>query len=392
MPDRPPRRTLRRLTILPLALMLAGCSTAAPQSREPSVAAAIDSLVELWLRVDPTPGVSIAVVERGDTLVMRGYGQADLESGTPVTDRTVFHVGSVTKTFTAAAILGLAEKGSLRLDAAVDDVLPEYAGPAGTATISQLLNHTSGIPSFTAGDAHVLHDPDLTSHREILARIERVQPDFEPGTNWIYNNSGYLLLGLMIERASGATFWRHIEDTQLRPLGLHRSGSCRDPALVPLLAVGYRRIGGGPVPSRPLGTVAATSAAAAAGGLCSTPRDLVRWSRALAAGEILAQGTFERMVSPALAGISEQQRQVGSRYGYGIQLAEVQTHPVYFHSGGFEGFRAVMAHYPTSDLTIAITANGPLPVIALLAEIARLVLGTDRPDHDTVQLSRSPAF
>jgi CubicO group peptidase (beta-lactamase class C family) len=107
---------------------------------------------------------------------------------------------------------------------------------------------------------------------------------------------------------------------------------------------------------------------------CTSGSDRGRRSRP---GEILAQGTLERMVSPALAGISEQQRQVGSRYGYGIQLAEVQTHPACFHSGGFEGFRAVMVHYPASDLTIAVNANGPLPVIALLAEIARLVLGID---------------
>jgi CubicO group peptidase (beta-lactamase class C family) len=358
-----------------VVIMLAGCASVAEQRPEHPLGAEIDSLVEFWLSVDPTPGLSVAVLHGQDTVVMKGYGFANLQTGTLVTDASVFHVGSVTKPLVAAAVLRMVEEDRIQLNSTVEAVLPRYSGPGRTATIAQLLNHTSGIPNFTRLDPDLLHSDDLTDVEEILALIARSPPDFEPGAHWRYNNSGYLVLGLILEHLTGAPLWEYVSQTQLHPLGLEQSGECRQSDFLPHLAVGYRTSRGKPAPARPFGRLFATSVAGAAGALCSTPRDLTRWMRSLSDAEILSGPSFELMISPTPVGDIDQKRGVRSGYGYGLQLSELDGRPFFFHGGGFEGFRAVVAHYPADDLTVAITANGPLPVVTLHTEIVRVVLG-----------------
>jgi D-alanyl-D-alanine carboxypeptidase len=164
---------LRRLIVLVLVFLLTACSAAPSQSRDPALVAAIDSLVHLWLAADPT-GISIAVVHRGDTMAMRGYGLATVDHAIPVTDSTVFHIGSVTKPFTAAAVMKLVEEDRLRLDTTVQEVLPEYSGPGGSVTIHQLLNHTSGIPSYTVLDRQHGSGPIRNDGGRYAARRERL--------------------------------------------------------------------------------------------------------------------------------------------------------------------------------------------------------------------------
>lgn len=202
--------------------------------------ARIDSLVNVALTEGQTPGISIAVARGPDIIVARGYGWADLERRVPATPETVYHIGSVTKEFTAAAILRLAEQKRLRLDDDLTRFLPDYPTAGRRITVRHLLSHTSGIRNYTnlavKWAARAVEHPD---HSQMVALFEDEPLEFAPGTRFSYNNSGYYLLGLILERVSAEHYPDHIERHLLAPIGLHGSRFCerRPPRLGD--AVGY---------------------------------------------------------------------------------------------------------------------------------------------------------
>jgi CubicO group peptidase (beta-lactamase class C family) len=349
--------------------LLAGCSPAAgDRSRDASVVAAIDSIVEFTMAASEAPGMSIAVVRGRDTLALKGYGMANLEQGSPVTDRMVFQLGSVTKPFTAAAVLKLVEAGRLRLDTTLGDVAPDYVGPGRSVTIEQLLNHTSGIPTYTrAGSGYWELRQRSLSYDEMLAFFAGEPLEFEPGSGFAYNNSGYYLLGAIIERVTGETYADHLARTQFQPLGLAQTRHCGKPGSGLNRVQDYERRMGRPAPAERL----AIENAGGGGALCGTPRELVHWVRALAGGKILSDSTYRRMSSPTVAG--------GTRhpYGLGLSIKEAGRYTGIGHSGGFGGFRAAFAHYPEADLTIVVLANGAAPVWSVGDEIAHHLLGVE---------------
>jgi D-alanyl-D-alanine carboxypeptidase len=370
------------MALLPTLLfgaLLVGCAAEPAERRDAALVAGIDSLVHLWLQVDPTPGISVAVVLRGDTIVIDGYGLADVEQGERVSDGTVFGVASVTKIFTAAAVMRLVDEGRLRLDASLVELLPEYAGPGGAATVHELLNHTSGIPSYTRrGSSYWQRAHEQLSADEVLALFAREPPDFEPGASWAYNNSAYFLLGVIVERVSGRPFGEYLTDTLLRPLGLERTRLCDDPAIEPYRATGYRLDEGRLVSAHPYASVIEMHAGA--GALCSTPRELVRWMRALHGGQLVSEAAYARMTAPTAVDSVHQRHpyarggQTPQPYGYGLFVGSYDGQRVVSHIGGYTGFTSVLAHYPEHDLTIAVVANGPAPVRTLLQQIAARVL------------------
>lgn len=366
------------LSALPCARALA--QTPPPRADRARVVAAIDSLVGAAMAATKTPGMSVAVVKGSDTILMRGYGRADVENGIPVTPETVFRIGSVTKQFTSAAIMRLVEQNKVRLDAPLSAYLPEYTGPGRNVTVHHLLNHTSGIPSYTGLGARWTSQMSMSvPHERMLAFFAADSLEFRPGEKFAYNNSGYYLLGMIVERVTGEPYAQHVHRALAAPLGLGSTLYCAERRIVPHRAAGYALQADTLVNDEPF----AIDQAFAAGALCSTPRDLVRWTRALSGGRVVSAASYARMTTPAAFTGGARQS-----YGYGLAASEMAGRKKVAHGGGISGFAAQLAHYPADDLVVAVLANREGASVGQLeARIARRVLGIPEPKLQDLPLT-----
>jgi CubicO group peptidase (beta-lactamase class C family) len=329
-------------------------------------AARLDSVARAALAAGRAPGLAVAVVHRRDTLLLRGYGYARLADSVAMSPDAVFHVGSITKPFTAAAVMRLVRAGRVRLDDSLRAHLPDYAGPGGGATIGELLAHTSGIPSFTELPAFRAARGRAWAPGEVRAVFEREPLRFAPGTGWAYSNSGYYLLGLVVERAAGAAYADVVRRELASPLGLRVTGAC-DAGDGRRAVQGYDVEGGRLTPTGPVDA----SAPFAAGALCSSARELARWTASLAGGRVVGRDGFARMAAPAaLRG--------GGRaaYGLGLEVTELAGHRRVGHGGAVAGEDGYAAHYPDDSLTVVVLANrAGANAEALEKTLARVALG-----------------
>jgi D-alanyl-D-alanine carboxypeptidase len=340
------------------------------QSNAPDAAAlqvAVDSIALAALRGEPLPGLSIAVVRGGEPVVLKGYGFADVENDVPATAETVYRIGSITKQFTAAAILRLAEQGRVSLDAPVGEYLSGLPTWADQVTVHQLLNHTSGIRSYTAlGPRWMEVMPLERTHEQMVALFRDEPADFAPGERWLYNNSGYYLLGMIIEEVTGKPYAEYLEGEFFRPLGLASTVYCSERPLIKNRAEGYAVQDGRFVNDAPIDMTQPFSA----GAYCSTVADLVRWARALAQGQVVSAESYGKMTTPtALPAGAEQ------AYGYGLAVGSLDGHPWVAHGGGINGFISQLAYYPEVDLAVAVLSNsGSAPSGRIARDIARRAL------------------
>jgi D-alanyl-D-alanine carboxypeptidase len=367
-----------------LALALTGSALHAQAPSRAAVIARVDSIVKATLAADKTPGLTLAVVRGSDTIVMKGYGLADVENNVPVTAESVFRIGSITKQFTSAAVMKLVEDGKIRLDGTLGDYLPEYAGAGKRATMHQLLNHTSGIVPYTGVGPKFWDQSrlDLT-HAQMLELFAKDSLQFEPGSRMVYNNSGYYLLGMIIEKVTGKSYAEHLRATEWQPLGLTQTMYCGQREIIPHRAQGYEVANGTVVNAAPL----SMNLPFAAGALCSTPRDLVKWTRALHGGRVVSPASFTKMTS-----ITQLSTGMTNPYGYGLVREQFSGHAMISHGGGINGFGAFLAHYPADQLTIALAANGPTNTTQLHQKIMRVVLGIPEPvliDRPTTAAERA---
>ncbi|MEO8548733.1 MAG: serine hydrolase domain-containing protein, partial [Kofleriaceae bacterium] len=332
--------------------------TAPPPSPE---RAKIEALAEAEIAAHHAVGMTIAVA-RGDQLVVaNGYGFADAARRVPATIDTVYRIGSVTKQFTAVAILQLVEQGKLALTDDVRKYVPAYPAHDPAITIDQLLTHTSGIPTYTDGDWIDAGQHPLT-HAQVLARFATKPLEFAPGTAWSYSNSNYYLLGLVIERVTGSSYGDAVRERVLVPAGMTHSGACDSPQL----AHGYATAEG-PVDAIPFDN----GPPFAAGALCSTALDLVAWQRALEHGVVLSPASLAKMRTSAVLSTGKP-----AGYGYGVFVAEREGHPRIEHGGAINGFISELSRYPKDDVTVVVLANteGRTPS-KVEAQISTVVLG-----------------
>jgi D-alanyl-D-alanine carboxypeptidase len=331
----------------------------------------LDSLVRAHLDMDPSiPGAQVAVWHAGHLLLSRGYGTADLAAAQPVGTGTVFQIASATKPITAAAVVRLAEEGRLSLDDPLDRWVPEYPTGGQRVTLRHLLTHTSGIPNF----AHV--NPDWLAEAgtpldpaESLARMGAHPLLFEPGERFDYSNTGYFLLGIVVERAANRSYAEYVRDALTAPLGLSTPGYCPD-APTPSHARGYRSTEQGNLPAHAFDM----SRAYAAGAMFATAQDLVHWTRTLHAGRIVAPALVREMATPATV------RTGRTSYGLGLVASSLAGHTRIMHGGGMPGFSAQAAYYPEHDLAVAVLYNtGDAPPARLEVLLARAVLGLEIP-------------
>lgn len=292
------------------------------------------------------PGVAVLVM-RGDEVLYRGArGEADVEADIPLKPDDRFRIASVTKPISAAGLLTLVDAGKVSLDDPLSKFLPTYPGGAGI-TVGQLLNHTSGVKDYTSipgtWDGPIRRD--LTT-AQLVDYFKNETPDFAPGEGWRYNNSGYVLVGAVIEAVSGQPWHRYLHEALFTPLGMTGTGYGADPAVVARQVKGY--VVDGPIPAPP--PQLSMTQPHAAGALVSTVDDLARWNRALHEGRVLKPATYARMVTPV-------GQAKGNGYGYGIETSTVRGAPTLQHSGGIHGFTSHVTYVPGPDITVAVLQN-----------------------------------
>ncbi len=313
-------------------------------------------------------GISIAVARDGQVLIARGYGMANLEHSIAVTPETVFHIDSISKNILAAVVLQLLDQGKLQLDDEVTKYLPEAPTLGHHVTVRQLLNHTSGIYSFTSlPDAADNERRDL-SHEQVLALIKDKPFDFQPGTRWRYDNSAFYLAGMVVERVTNEKYGAYVREHVFKPLGMSSASLCDARTVVPHLASGYEVDNGTLVNAAFL----SWKLPFAAGAVCATANDLLKWQAALDTGRVLTQSSLDLMRTPTMLADGTK-----IDYGLGTRLGSLDGHRVLGHTGSGGGFRSVLESFPNDHLTIVVLMNteaGSSSPVAMAAEIARTAL------------------
>ena len=332
------------------------------------IARATDSLANAALKSGPVAALSIAVVRGRDTVVMKGYGYADIENDIPATAQTVFRIGSVTKQFTSAAIMRLVEQGKVSLDDDVTKYVPNAPVQGQKVLVRHLLNHTSGIPSYTdVGPAFGRRVRLDLSPDSLLAIVRTDSLQFEPGSHFYYNNTGYYLLGMIIEKVTGRKYGEYLNETFFTPHGLSSTMYCSVSPIIKRRAQGYERSPNGLVNA----SYISMELPYAAGSLCSTVGDLVAWTRLLHSGKIVSAPSFQAMTTPVKLPVPRPMS-----YGFGLVSDTLGSHRRIQHGGGINGFISSLAHYPNDSLTIVVLANtAPAPSDQLADDIARIVFG-----------------
>jgi len=369
-------RTLLRL----LALCCAGAAHAAI-AVQPSAATVAQQADSTLKRVVPADGPGAAVlIARGDQVLYRGArGMASLELGVKLSPQQLFRIGSVTKMFTAATVLKLVDAGQLSLQDPLSKFLPDYPG-GDNITIHQLLNHTSGIKDYAQiPDVSGAQDADTAA----LIAIFKGQPvDFPPGTDWAYSNSGYVLLGAVIEKLSRHSWFETMRQQLLEPLHLRHTLYATDLPLVPGRVAGYSRDQHGQ-----LTNAGYLIGPGADGALAASLDDLFNWMRALNTGQVLSPGSYQKMITPQPNNSGKP-----TNYGYGMMLTRVRGAPVLEHDGGISGFAAQLAYLPSQQITVVTLVNTDTykPNAAALGhQMAAIALGQPYPEIHPVTLSES---
>ena len=303
--------------------------------------ARMDEVVQSYVSNGQFTG-SVLVARGGDVLFSKAYGPANREWDIPNTPTTKFRLGSITKQFTAAAILLLEERGKLKIDDPVKTHLPDAPEAWGKITIFHLLTHTSGIPSFTGFSEYSQMKPFDTPAEQVVAKFRDRPLEFEPAEKMTYSNSGYLLLGYLVEKVSGQSYAAFVQENIFIPLGMKDSGYDSNSAVIARRASGYT-----PSPSGPVNAgFIHMSIPHGAGALYSTTEDLLRWEQGLFGGKLLSAESLQKMITP-----------FKNDYALGLVINEAEGRKRISHGGGIEGFNTMLTYYPDSKVSTAVLAN-----------------------------------
>jgi CubicO group peptidase (beta-lactamase class C family) len=303
--------------------------------------ARMDQIVQSYATDRKFMGTAL-VARNGQVLFSKGYGFANLEWKIPNTPDTKFRLGSVTKQFTAASILLLEERGKLSVTDPVKKYMPDAPAAWDKITIRHLLTHTSGIPNFTGFPDYQKLEPFKATPAELVARFRDKPLDFQPGEKWSYSNSGYVLLGYLIEKISGETYEKFVTENVFTPLGMKDTGYDSNTAIIPKRADAYEMGRGG---YQHAGFID-MSIPHAAGALYSTTEDLLKWEQGLYGGKVLQPASLEKMTTPFL-----------DNYAFGLTVTSGGGRKRISHGGGIEGFNTVLEYYPDDKLAVVVLEN-----------------------------------
>jgi D-alanyl-D-alanine carboxypeptidase len=297
------------------------------------------------------PAVQIAVAERGQIIYSEAFGMTDKASATAATPRSVLRIASITKQFTAAAILRLAERGALTLDDPIEKYVPEFNPRGRKITLRHLLNHTSGLPRDWYPPTPPFPPIAALVTREQAIQSLNAQPfAFLTGKNWGYSNVGYLLLGYAIESITGRSFADFFQSELALPLGLIDTGVCGTSNLP--LPDGYALANTTSGPTMIKIPSVHTSGMFSSGALCSTASDLARWAHLLASGQAILPDSYVTMTTPARL-----DNNAVITYGLGVGVQYLLGHPAVLHDGAVNGFQSFLIHFSDEDIAVAVIVN-----------------------------------
>lgn len=339
-----------RIVCLSLCLLLASSFALGAATDVARMERAID------LRVSTGQFMGAVLVARGGKiLINKAYGKANLSRNIPDSPATQFVLGSVTKQFTAACILLLQDRGKLKIEESIKDYLPEAPPAWQHITFFNLLTHTSGIPDFTDFPDFVPTMATPTTPDALIARFKKRPLQFQPGNSFHYSNSGYALLGYLIERISGEPYSRFVQENIFTPLAMNHSGYYSRSTRISRLAVGYEPEHSGPAPAPSFDA----SVIYSAGGLYSTTGDLQRWERALYGGKVLSKASLQKMMTP-----------FRDRYALGLGARKTPNgQRLFWHNGGMPGYTAWVGYLPAEDVDVIVLSN--------LSGLASQAIGND---------------
>jgi len=302
-----------------------------------------------------TPGVSVLVSKNGEIIYEKAFGYADIGNKVPVTPDTKFRIGSITKQFIAAAILKLQEEGKLNVQDKLSKYIPNFPRlPRGDeVTIHHLLTHTSGIHSYTERPNFMKYITMPITPAELVDTIKAHPYDFNPGDKWLYNNSGFFLLGCIVEKISGMSLDNYLKETFFKPLGMNSTGIYETKQLLSNEAYGYS-----------FGNKEITKAinwdmswAGGAGAIYSTTKDLNTWNEAVFNGKVLSDESLKAAFTPA-----ELNNKQKTDYGYGWFIVDHRGNKFIAHGGGLHGFMSYLERQPEKNITIIVLCNStPAP-------------------------------
>ena len=326
------------------------------------------------------------VAQNGRVLFEKGYGLADVEKHAAATPETKFRIGSITKQFTAAAILKLQEEGKLSVNDKLSKFIPDY--PRGDeVTIHHLLTHTSGIHSYTSKPEFM---ESVTAPAKTDAHIQSFKNDpydFDPGRKWLYNNSGYFLLGYIIEKVSGESYGEFLRKKFFDPLAMKNTGVHVSTAALEHEALGYQFEDG----KFKQALNWDMSKAGGAGALYSTVGDLHRWNEGVFNGKVLKEPTLKAAFTPVVTGDEDPSQPKESGYGYGWSIQKQRGWQEIAHGGGLHGFASYLLRLPKENFTVVVLANcaPPPPGVdptGLAHEVSELYLGEKLASRETPKI------
>ena len=324
-----------------------------------------DSLVLTYLAESHAPGASFAVIRGTDTLAYGAYGLANVEAARAPTTATIYEIGSNTKQFTSAAIMKLVEQGRVKLDDDLSTYVPEFPLHGRHVSIRQLLTHTSGIHDYTSSPEWPKTWGQVLSPDAIIKFVAADTFDFAPGTAYRYDNTGYVLLGMVIEKASGQKYAKYIDAQFFKPLGLRQTSYCPSRTSDPAFALGYTKGPNGIERAQFLDL----SHPFAAGALCSSVGDFAKWQRALASGRAVSPASYALM---STADTLNNGRRIN--YGFGLVPGTFAGHATVSHTGGIPGFATAAAYVADDSLSIVVFTNydreSPQRVVQNLLRVA----------------------
>jgi len=358
---------IKHLAIFVLGLLFAGVlsdvASAQPQSPD-MLSAQFDKMLSAQFK-DGEPGATVLVARNGSVVYTRAFGLANVELDVPMDVASVFKIGSITKQFTAVAVLQLAEQRKLSLQDDITRFIPDYPTGGRKITIEHLLTHTSGIWNYSSMDDAAKRGAMDFTPDEMIDRFKNQPMRFDPGTKWEYSNANYVLLGAIIERITGKTYGAYLEQNIFKPAGMTRSLYASDIRLVTNRADGYSMNEEGIVNAAYL----SMTQPYAAGSILSTVEDLFKWNQALQSGKLIKRETLKKAWTRyKLADGSD------TSYGYGWRMGYIQESRSLWHGGWINGFITMALYLPDEDVFVAVfsncDANSPEDVVARLAALA----------------------
>lgn len=320
--------------------------------------ARMDQVVQTYVQNKTFMG-TVLVARGADVILSKGYGSANFEWDISNTPSTKFRLGSLTKQFTAASILLLEERGRLTIEDPIRKYLADAPAAWDRITIYHLLTHTSGIPNFTSLPDYPTLQRFDSPVAKTIATFRDKPLDFQPGEKMSYSNSGYLVLGHLIETLTGGSYEKFVTDNIFTPLGMKDSGYDSNTTIIGHRAAGYMPSANGPVNAGFIHM----SIPHAAGALYSTTEDLLRWEQGLFGGKVISPASLAKMTTP-----------FKNDYALGVVVQTASGRRVVQHAGGIDGFNTYLAYYPDSKLTVAVLANingqTPNEIATKLADLA----------------------